>query len=116
MIPPLLVANQLASNFLVKANLFNDYFSKQCTTIDNNSSIPANISFSIDERLSTFEICSDDIVKIARSLDPNKAHRQDEISIRMIKIRASSISKPLAILFKNCFESQCSLKNGRKLT
>ena len=28
--PPLLVGNQLVSDFLVKANLFNDYFSKQC--------------------------------------------------------------------------------------
>ena len=53
------------TDFLV--NLFNGYFSKQSTTIDNNSSIPANISFENYERLSTFEICSDDIVKILRS-------------------------------------------------
>lgn len=45
LIPPLLVGNQLASDFLVKANLLNDYFSKQRTTIDNNRSFPANISF-----------------------------------------------------------------------
>ena len=36
LIPTLLVGNQLVSDFLEKANLFNDYFSKQCTTIDNN--------------------------------------------------------------------------------
>ena len=35
-IPPLLVRNQLVSDVLGKANLFNDYFSKQCTTIDNS--------------------------------------------------------------------------------
>ena len=75
--PPLLVGNQLVSDFLVKANLFNDYFSKQCTTIDNNS-IPANINFETEESLSTFEICSGDIVKIIRSMDPNKAHGRDE--------------------------------------
>ena len=85
---------------MVKANLFNDYFSKQCRIIGKNSSIPANISFEIEESFSTFEICSGDIVKIIiRSLDPNKAHGCDEISIHMIKIRTSSISKPLAILF-----------------
>ena len=28
LIPPLLVGNQLVSDFMVKANLFNDYFSK----------------------------------------------------------------------------------------
>ena len=73
LIPPLLVGNQLVSDFLEKANLF-DYFSKQCTTIDNNNAIPANTSFATEERLPTFEICPADIVKIIRSLDPNKAH------------------------------------------
>ena len=61
--PPLLVGNQFVSDFLVKANLFNDYFSKQCTTIDNNSSTPANISFETEESFPTFEICSGDIVR-----------------------------------------------------
>ena len=73
--------------------MFHDYFSKQCTTIDNNSAIPANTSFVTEERLSTFEICPGDIVKIIRSLDPNKAHGHDEITIRMIKMCASSIAK-----------------------
>ena len=40
LIPPLLVGNQLVPDFLEKANFFNDYFSKQCTTIDNSSAIP----------------------------------------------------------------------------
>ena len=73
---PLLVGNQLVSDFLVKRNMFNDYFSNQCTTIDSNSSIPANLCIETEERLSTFEICSGDIVKIIRSLDPNEAHGQ----------------------------------------
>ena len=73
LIPLLLAGNQLVPNFLVKANLFNDYFSKQCMIIDNNRSITAKITFENKERLSTFEICSDDIIKLARSLDPNKA-------------------------------------------
>ena len=102
LIPPTLVGNQLVSDFFAKANLFNDYFNKQCTIIDNNSSVPANISFETKERLSTFEICSGDIVKIIRSLNPSKVHGHNEISIRMIRICTSSISKPLAILFKNC--------------
>ena len=37
LIPPLLVSNQLVSDFLEKANLFNDYLSKQRTAINNNS-------------------------------------------------------------------------------
>ena len=35
-------------------------------------------------------------------MDPNKAHGHDEITISMIKMCASSIAKPLAILFRNC--------------
>ena len=80
-----------------KVNLFNDYFNKKGTTIDNNSTIPANTSFVTEERLSTFEICPGDMVKILKSLDPHKALGQDEITIRMIKIFASLIAKPLAI-------------------
>ena len=41
-----------------------------------------------------------------RSLDQNKAHGYDEISIRMIKLCASSISKPLHPIFRNCLETE----------
>ena len=99
---------------MVKSDLFNDYFSQQCTTIDNSSSNPSNISFETEESLSTFEIVSGDVVKIIRLLDPNKAHGHDEISIRMIKICSSLISKPLAILFRNCLESECFPKEWKK--
>ena len=44
LIPPLLVRNQFVTDFLIKANLLNDYFSQQCTTVDNDSSIPPNVS------------------------------------------------------------------------
>ena len=77
----MLVGNQLVTDFLVKVNLFNDYFSQQCTTVDKDSSISPNITFSTEQILSTFQFCRDDIVKIIKSLDPNKAHRDDEISI-----------------------------------
>ena len=38
----------------------------------NPSSVPENISF--EKTLTTFEICSNDIVKFIRLLDPNKTH------------------------------------------
>ena len=98
---------QLVTEFLVKANLLNDYFSQQCTTVDNGSSIPPNITFATEQKLSTFEFCLDDIIKIIKLLDANKAHGHDEISIRMIKLCASSIANPLSILFRNCFENEC---------
>ena len=114
LIPPLLVGNQLVSDFLEKANLFNDYFSKQCTTINNNSAIPANTSFVTEERLPTFELCPGNVVNNIRSLDPNKAHGHDEITIHLVKMCASSIAKPLAILFRKCVESKCFPKEWMK--
>ena len=38
----------------------------------NPSSVPENISF--EKTLTTIEICSNDIVKFIRLLDPNKTH------------------------------------------
>ena len=40
----------MLSDFLEKANLFNDYFSKESTIIDNKNAIPANTSFVTEER------------------------------------------------------------------
>ena len=92
MIPPLLLGNKLVTEFLVAANLFNDYFSQQCraTTgryraIDNNDSIPGNINFKTEERFSISEIYSDDFVKIVRLFDPIKAYGHNERSIHVIK-------------------------------
>ena len=59
------------------------------------SSLPENISFETEKRLSIFEICNNEVVKLIKSLDPNKAHGHDGISIRMLKLRATSVSKPL---------------------
>ena len=44
--------------------------------------------------------------KIIRALNINKAHGDDDISIRMIKIGDSALMKPLSIIFNN------SLKTG----
>ena len=62
----------------------------------------------------SLEFCTDDIVKIIKSLDPNKAHGHDEISIQMIKLCATSIAKPLSVFFRNCVEDQCFPKEWKK--
>ena len=100
-----LMPTLLVKYFLDKVNLFNNFFIKQCTPISNDSTVPVNTNFETRERLSSLESCVDDIVKIIRSLDQNKAHGHDEISIRMIKLCASSISKPLHLIFRNCLET-----------
>ena len=100
-----LMPTLLVKYFLDKVNLFNNFFIKQCTPISNDSTVPVNTNFETRERLSSLESCVDDIVKTIRSLDQNKAHGHDEISICMIKLCASSISKPLHLIFRNCLET-----------
>ena len=43
--------------------------------------------------------------QIIQNLDPNKAHDDNNISIRMLKICRSSIYKPLETIFKQCIET-----------
>ena len=47
-------------------------------------------------------------------MDPNKAHGHDGISIRMLKLCASSISKPLFLLFKHSLENKCFPNEWKK--
>ena len=47
---------------------------------------------------------SNDIDRIIRDLDTNKADGHDMISIRTLKICGESISKLLEIIFKSCIE------------
>ena len=96
------------------ANQFNNFFVKQCTPISNDSTGLVNINFETREILSYLEFCVDDIVKIIRSLDLNKAHGHDEISICMIKFCGSPISKQLHLIFRNWFETESFPKEWRK--
>ena len=85
LIPPLLVNNKIVSDFTEKANLFNDFFATQCTPLTNNSILPSTISFKTQSRLSSVNFEKEDILKIIRNLNVNKAHGHDNISIRMLK-------------------------------
>ena len=79
LIPPILVKDQLVTNFLEKANLFNEFFTQQCNTIENDSTLPNDLVFETTERISSFDISKDEISKIIRSLDPSKAHGQKSL-------------------------------------
>ena len=107
LIPPLLVNNEFVTDILEKANLFNDFFREQCRPITNGSSLPNNQTLETVTRLSDINIDTDTIIKLIRSLDRNKAHGCDGISIRMLKLCATSISKPLHILFNNSVICEC---------
>ena len=89
------------ADFTEKAQLFNDYFILQCTTIDTESEIPANFP-APSSLINDFPITDEKILNIIRSLNPNKAHSWDGISVRMIKLSDAALVTPLKIIFKNC--------------
>ena len=101
-IPPLLVNDNFITNFLEKANLFNEFFSKQCQPLQNNSTLPKSNTYHTENRLNDITFDNEKLLKIIQSLDANKAHGYDGISIRMLKLGSPSIIKPLSIIFQNC--------------
>ena len=105
-IPPLLYNDKYISDFKAKAELFNNHFSEQCSLIPNSSSLPDVMSGPLPyPSLSSFTIDADKLLNLIRSLDINKSHGYDQISVRMLKICDSSLIKPLLIIFNNSLNS-----------
>ena len=78
-ISPLLINGQLVTNFNEKANNLNQYFSNQCSVIDNSSKLPMDQAPYTTSLLSSVDIKESDILNILKSLDANKAHGHDEL-------------------------------------
>ena len=51
--------------------------------------------------INEFSISDEKILNIIRSLNPNKVHGWDEVSVRMIKLSDAALITPLKIIFKN---------------
>ena len=90
------------------ANIFNDFFAVQCTSLTNSSVLPSTISFKTHSRLNSISFEKEDVLKIMRNLNVNKAHGHDNISIRMLKICDSEVVEPLSLTYKNCVDSGIS--------
>ena len=92
--------------------MFNNFFADQCFIPRNISKLPTALSKKKKkkktkprESLTTIDFSNNDILKIIRNPDPNKAHGHYMISIRMVKIYDDSICKPLKLIFQSCLES-----------
>ena len=94
------------TNFKDKVNIFNDFFSKQCQPIPNNSTLPSIQSFETSNRLSTVDIDLKKILKLIQGSNSNKVHGHDGISTRMLKICGPTVIKPLSLLFNNCLRDR----------
>ena len=100
-----MVDDKFVADIQKKANVFNKFFAEQCTPLDNNSSLPVNQLFLTQSRLTSLDLDDDELLKIIRALNINKAHGHDDISIRMIKICDKSLIKPLMLIFKKSIRS-----------
>ena len=103
-IPPPLVDSKLVLDFCKKANIFNNFFASICTLIDNTSCLPS-FSYRTGCRIKSFHVTENDILAIIKTLDPNKAHGCDNISIKMIKNCSQSLTLPLKIIFEHSIKS-----------
>ena len=105
-IPPIFHENRFVTNFKEKAELFNSFFAKQCSIIDNGSEIPSFLHPKTDKLLSNITFTEKDIEKVLQNLDSNKAHGHDMISIRMLKASPSHLLK--------CYEKVCFPNEWKK--
>ena len=86
LIPPFFDENKFVTNFLKKAELFNSFFSKQRSLINNGRTLPTHVQHLTSNRLSFVTISQDNTSKIIQNLDSGKAHCQDNISIYILYI------------------------------
>ena len=101
---PLLVNDKFVTNVLEKANLFNDFFSKQCQPVQNNSTLPKSNTYHTENKQNDIIFDNEKLLKILQSLHANKAHGYGDISRRMLKLSGLSIIKPLSV-FQNRLKS-----------
>ena len=92
------------TNVYEKITLFNNFFADQCTPINNSSTLPP-FEYKVNSKIEDVFFSQLEIVSIIRSLNSNKAHGWDGISIRMIKICDESIALPLKIIFDTALKS-----------
>ena len=73
--------------------------------VSNNSELPTTLTKRTHKSLSTIIFSTDDILKVIRNLNLNKAHGHDMISIHMVKICDTFICKSLKLILQSCLES-----------
>ena len=104
-IPPIYYSNNYITDFIENTQIFNNFFAKQRTLVENTSKLSIDSFKRKNNLLLTTSLTKDNIAKIIKNLNPNKAHGFDIISIHMLKICSDSILKPLELIFKSCIEN-----------
>ena len=102
-IPPILTDGKLKFDIKIRANYCNNFFASQCNPLVNNSKLPDKTTLQLD----LLQLSSTTIIflKIIRSLNINKAHGHDGISVRMIKMCDESLVQPVSLIFWGCIDT-----------
>ena len=69
----MLYNNKFITSFAEKANLFNEYFLKQCKTLINDSILPPFYLIT-DKQIVDIEFSVEDLKNIIHALNPNDGH------------------------------------------
>ena len=93
------------TNFQSKTEIFNELFVQQCSLNQNKSALLRFIS-RCNTVLENVEINPSKVLKIIRSLDSNKAHAWDSLSISMIEICDAKIVIPLCLICEKCLATE----------
>ena len=100
-----MINNELISDFKMKSNHFNSFFTSHFTPLRNNGKVPESQTYITDSKLSSLQFEDKGIIKIIRSLDINKAQGHDDISIKVLKICDLAIITLLSMIFRNCINN-----------
>ena len=72
----------------------------------NNSKLPDKITYNSAARLTSIKFDNNDILKVMKSLNVNKAHGHDGILVRMIKMCDGSLVQPVqSLIFRVGFDT-----------
>ena len=92
------------TNFQTKGDIFNELFIQQCPLNQNSSSLLFLIS-RCNTVLKNTEINSSQVWKIIRSLNSNKGHGWDSLSVCIIIICDAKIVKPFCLTYEKCLST-----------
>ena len=70
----------------LKANYFNKFFNQQGTAISKDSSIASSVNLATNETVTKINFDEKLISKLIVTLNPNKTHGHDGLSIPMLQV------------------------------
>ena len=111
-IPPLIENGTFVQDFSAKA-IFNEYFVDQCTTTDTDTSVNFHELPTVPF-ITKFDIPDEKILTSTRSLNANKAHGWDGISIRVIKLCDDLLILPLKLILRTVCHKVSFLRSRRR--